>query len=463
MNRPLVVEPGATGPDDVLVALGDADPARRYAVLKRVGAELAAGHRARPSDIGWVNLHYHTCYSYNPNGWTPAQIAWLALQRGLHAAGIVDFDVLDGVDEILWGGTTLNLRTSAGLECRVYVPALATHEINSPGEPGIAYHMGIGFAASEVPPALRPFLRRLRETSEQRNRDLLRRVNAYLAPVELDYDRDVLPLTPAGNATERHICLAYARKARHLFGGEASLVAFWSEKLRCDAAELEPPEGVPLQNRIRAITMKSGGVGYVKPDSGSFPPLDDTNRFFLAAGAIPLVTWLDGTSAGERSPDDLLDLHRQRGAAGVNIIPDRNYRAGVPDEKLRNLQRIVEAALARDMFLVAGTEMNSPGNKFVDDFHTEELRPLLPHFVRGAHIVYGHTILLRHVGLGYSGEWSQRVFASPADRNHFYETVGRLVPSARAAELLQELPVDRGPEAILDAILAGSGSCEEAV
>ncbi|MCX7818735.1 MAG: hypothetical protein N2652_05940 [Kiritimatiellae bacterium] len=456
MNRPEGAAPGA---DDLTAALGDPDPGRRRAALERAGAELASGRRPRPPDTGWVNLHYHTCYSYNPNGWTPSQIAWLALQRGLHAAGIVDFDVLDGVDEMLAAGAILDLRTTAGLECRVYVPALAAHEINSPGEPGIAYHMGIGFAASEVPAALRPFLRRLREISERRNRELVRRVNAYLSPVELDYDRDVRPLTPAGNATERHICLAYARKARHLFGGEASLIAFWSEKLRCDASELEPPEGVPLQNRIRAVTMKAGGVGYVKPDSGSFPTIEQTNRFFLDAGAIPLATWLDGTSPGERSPDELLDLHLAGGAAGVNIIPDRNYRAGVLDEKLRNLRRIVEAALAREMFLVAGTEMNSPGNKFVDDFHTEELRPLLPHFVRGAHIVYGHTVLLRHAGLGYTGEWSARAFASRADRNNFYETVGRLVPPARAAELLRNLPAARGPGAVLDTILHALGCC----
>ncbi len=457
MNRTDDSTQGAVASDPGVAALGDPDPTRRRAALERLGAELAAGRRARPADTGWVNLHYHTCYSYNPNGWTPAQIAWLALQRGLHAAGIVDFDVLDGVDEILAAGAALNLRTTAGLECRVFVAELAEHEINSPGEPGIAYHMGIGFASAKVAPPLRPFLRRLREISERRNRELVRRVNAYLAPVELDYDRDVVPLTPAGNATERHICLAYARKARHLFGGETSLIAFWSEKLRCDAAELDPPDGVALQNRIRAITMKAGGVGYVKPDSGSFPPIAETNRFFLDAGAIPLVTWLDGTSSGERPAENLLQLHLAGGAEGVNIIPDRNYRAGVKDEKLRNLQRIVEAAVACEMFLVCGTEMNSPGNKFVDDFQTEELRPLLPHFVRGAHIVYGHTALLQHAGLGYVGEWSRRGFATRADRNNFYETVGRLVPPARAAELLRDLPADRGPGAVLDTILSKLG------
>ena len=42
----------------------------------------------------------------------------------------------------------------------------------------------------------------LRERARQRNLDIIQRVNAYLDPVCIDYERDVLPLTPAGTATE---------------------------------------------------------------------------------------------------------------------------------------------------------------------------------------------------------------------------------------------------------------------
>ena len=42
-------------------------------------------------------------------------------------------------------------------------------------------------------------------------------------PRILDYEQDVLPLTPAGNATERHICLAYACKARGCFCNDDEL------------------------------------------------------------------------------------------------------------------------------------------------------------------------------------------------------------------------------------------------
>ena len=39
--------------------------------------------------------------------------------------------------------------------------------------------------------------------------------------------------------------------------------------------------------------------------------------------------------------------------------------------------------------------------KFVDDFGSEEFSPLVPVFLKGAHIVYAHSVLQRAGGLGY--------------------------------------------------------------
>ena len=137
---------------------------------------------------------------------------------------------------------------------------------------------------------------------------MTKRVNKYLSPVELDYAKDVLPLTPSGNATERHICLAYARKANAIFTDTAKLAKFWSEKLGTDATALGLPEGRNLLNTIRNKTMKQGGVGYVVPDKGAFPTMTDMDKFSLAAGAMPTMTWLDGTSEGEQALEELIDV-----------------------------------------------------------------------------------------------------------------------------------------------------------
>ena len=137
----------------------------------------------------------------------------------------MDFDVLDGLDEF-WNATRkLDLKACIGLESRVFVPEFADRVINSPGEPGISYHMGTGFTSTEIPQDAQVFLDGMRNTSEQRNRSLLDRVNQFLNPLTLDYEQDVLPLTPKRNATER-ISVWPMPEAASQFSEESALRAF---------------------------------------------------------------------------------------------------------------------------------------------------------------------------------------------------------------------------------------------
>jgi hypothetical protein len=266
--------------------------------------------------------------------------------------------------------------------------------------------------------------------------------------VVLDYERDVLKLTPAGNPTERHICLAFAKKARQAFAADAELAQFWTEKLGIDAEPLGLPEGRDLLNAVRARTMKRGGAGYVAPDTGAFPKMKETNEFVFAAGGIPTLTWLDGTSDGERELERLLEIAMQTGVAAINTIPDRNYKPGVKDEKLANLYQMVELAEKLHLPVVVGTEMNSPGQKFVDSFETAELSPLVPIFLKGAHIVYAHSVLQQQCGLGYVSDWARDSFAAAARKNEFFEKVGGLL-EPRREHLLAELDENTNPEQIL--------------
>ena len=56
-------------------------------------------------------------------------------------------------------------------------------------------------------------LERLRQNAGDRNIGLVRRINSALPPIAIDYAADVVPLTPGGAATERHIVRAYTEKA----------------------------------------------------------------------------------------------------------------------------------------------------------------------------------------------------------------------------------------------------------
>jgi len=220
---------------------------------------------------------------------------------------------------------------------------------------------------------------------------MVTRVNTHMQPVQLDFEKDVVPLTPKGNATERHLCEAYEREAALVFPDAAQRAAYWKEKLGDS-----PPAGAKLQNLIRAMTMKKGGVGYVHPGKGSFPLMADMNRFVLESGAIPTLAWLDGTTDGEKCIEDFFQIGMASGAA--------------------------------------------------------ELQPLVPVFLRGAHIVYAHSVLQRQAGLGYLSAWAKKTFPTVAAKSGFFEKLGRELQPA-TEDRLHGLTAETTPAQILTMIL----------
>jgi hypothetical protein len=399
-----------------------------------------------------VNLHCHTFFSFNAYGHSPTSLAWLAKRRGFKMIGVVDFDVLDAVDEFLNACEAAGMRGSAGVETRVYIPEFATREINSPGEPGVLYHMGIGFTSSRVPGTATAILADMRQRAVQRNRDMAARLNAYLAPVTVDYDQDVLSLTPGGNATERHMLVAYARAAERTM---PNLVEFWADKLGVKADEVAKIIGdAPrFQNLVRSKLMKRGGVGYVQPGPDTFPTVEEFHQLIVQCGALPCAAWLDGTSAGERAIEELLNLLIGKGAVALNIIPDRNWNVADPETrriKVQSLYDVVRLAGELALPLNVGTEMNSYGQKLVDDFDAPELAPVRQAFIDGATFVYGHTTLQRARGLGYQSEWARSYLPSRRERNEFYTQVGyRTPPGKIGLARLKQLDAAMSPADVL--------------
>ena len=429
--------------------LNDLSPTRRTQALE---ALIASGSTAGASQEA-VNLHCHTFFSYNAYGYSPSGLAWLARQRGFKALGIVDFDVLSGVDEFLEACELLNVRGSAGMETRTFIPEFESRETNSPGEPGVYYYMGIGFPSSRPPATAVPILTDMRRRSEDRNRTMLARINEFLSPVTVNYDHDVLPLTPVGNATERHMLLAYLRAAA---GCYPDPVPFWAEKLQLapEQVAVQIGDAVKFPNTLRAKLMKRGGVGYVQPGAETFPSLDKVNRLICACGALPCATWLDGTSAGEQAEEELLSLLISKGAVALNIIPDRNWNISDPEMRRLKVQKLYEVvALAGnlDLPLNVGTEMNAPGQKLINDFEAPELAPVRQAFLDGADFIYGHTVLQRAVCLGYQSKWARAHLPTRRQRNVFYTQVGRLIAPGQAGMVrLKSLNSDLSPVEILD-------------
>ncbi len=425
-------------PDPLLLRLDTFSAKDRDQALRALAAQTSF-----PPEGGNVNMHMHSFFSYNAAGASPSRLAFEARRAGLWAAGLCDFDVLDGLEEFLRAGLVLGLRATVNLETRVFFRDYADREINSSGEPGVAYIMGAGFARAPVSTA--PEGRTLaawRRQAASRNMALIARINPHVPEIGIALERDVMPLTPHDTPTERHIIRAYCRKAAAVFPADSG-AAFWARTLGLGSAAAAAllRDAPALEEKVRARFAKKGGFGYEQPTEKTFPPADAFIAWVLACGAIPMITWLDGTSAGEADPEALLENLCAKGCAAANIVPDRNWNVKEPAQAARkqaNLRAFVEACAARRLPINIGTELNKDGLPFADDLAGPALAPYADLFRQGAAILAGHTLLLRYGGFGYAGAAARARFGEDrATQNRFFEAVGRLPPltEPRAAEL----------------------------
>ncbi|OGF52484.1 MAG: hypothetical protein A2044_00280 [Candidatus Firestonebacteria bacterium GWA2_43_8] len=390
---------------------------------------------------GFVNQHAHSFYSFNAYGYSPSCVAFEGYNKGLFSIGLVDFDTLDGVSEIIEAGEILGIRATAGIESRVFVSEYSEKVINSPGEKGVAYFMGVGFTEKEKKgTAGEKVINRFREISRERNIARLTAVNLQVDKTigTVDYEADVLSLTPNGNATERHILEALDRKARAALKGK-DLIEFWAKRLGEPVGKIQSLIGKSpdLQGLIRSRLFKAAGA------AASYPVLDDVIKAIIDLGGIPVFAWLDGTSDGESDPAAILSLMQAKGVVAVNIVPDRNWNIKDKEERVKkvaNLNAFINTAKTLGMPLIAGTEMNKFGQSITDNFNAGEIKNFLPDFIAGACFFYGHTLLSRLANCGFNSEWAKKKYPLISKRIEFYTEAGKkFEPGTKKEKLLQEL------------------------
>lgn len=428
------------------------DDTARLNALRNLQTEADAG--VTQSDN--VNMHCHSFFSYNPDNWSPSQIVWKASRAGLYAAALNDFDVLDGLEEFLTAGEIVGLRTAVHLETRVYLNAFSDKEITSPGEPGVTYIMGSCFPTipEEGTGAFNGLLA-LREGSRDRNIALVERINPHINDVAVDYEKDVLPLTPRGNATERHIIKAYLNKSRAVFGSEDKVADYWAQVLgKSQEDVLTLLAGPAIEEALRSKLAKKGGFGYVQPSAETFPLMEDFINWVKSCKGIPMITWLDGTSDGESDPHALIECQMALGCAALNIIPDRNWNIkdeAVKAKKVANLAAMVKACDDLNLPINIGTEMNKEGLPFVDDLNGLVLSTHKASFMFGAQIMVGASILARYADKYYT--------ACPLplpERNALFASVGKLPPLTSTIVLkLREFGFENAFNYIIDSSKLG--------
>lgn len=394
-----------------------------------------------------INMHQHSFFSYNADGYSPSHIAWNSRQAGFYAAGLCDFDVLDGLEEFLAAGFLLGLRSTVNVETRAFLKEFSGVDINSPGEPGVTYIMGAGFTSVPDPDSPQhAMLALLRDKAGDRNLALTGRINAALPDIAVDYRREVEPLSPGGCPTERHIIKAYADKTRSVFNDPEKLNAFVANLFGVsaqEAARMVDNKG-GFEEKLRSKLAKNGGLGYEKPTEKTFPLVDDFVKWVLDCGAVPMIAWLDGTTAGESDAAAMVECMAAKGVCAINIIPDRNHNISDAKQrkiKLEKLDEIMKIARGSSMPVNIGTEMNKAGQPFADDLDCEALAPYKDDFISGARVLVGHTLLNRFAGYSYTGPGAAAEFGRDVQsKNRFFESVGALPPlvSEKAAALVKK-------------------------
>lgn len=432
---------------------------RKNALAEAVNS-FDQGIIVRPQETGWVNVLARTFFSHSVDGSSPARLAWEAVIRGLSVIGCADRDNLGALGEMLAAGDALGVRATVSLETKTHVLSYADRELNCPGQPGFLRALGVGFTS--VPPLDSEhgrLIASLPNRARDRNTAMIDKLNSLLAPVSVDYETDVLPLTPAGNATEVHISAAYAAKAKTIFPGFHDQAVFWADVLgrSPNDAECLLGDDRAFMEALSDKLMRIGDSESHQPKIDAYPKITEFFQAVKASGAVPCLLWRDGESEGESNPAKLLDDAMNWGARAVALTPDRNWNIADREEKERKLAalaRMAEEARKRHLPMLVGSPMSGLGQKFVDSFDAPEIAAYFRDFTDSAFWLYGHATLERAAGLGLASAWSKTAFGrDPAKANAFYIEVGKKAAPGKATRVrIAALGSEPDPQDVLDAL-----------
>ena len=385
--------------EKIIEHLSDFDYEKRMGALDTVSKLIKNGTITKYNQqFPYDNMHIHSFHSFNYKNWSPSRIILEAYRYGLKHTGIVDFDTLAALEETLTASKLIGVPSLGGLETRVYISQFADRVINSPGEPGIYYINGMGFRKVPQPGSeAEKIYKNLHKISERRNKKVVEKLNEFLSPVKIDYEKDVLPLTPSGNPTERHIIKAYIEKSESMSGNRFNV--FWSEILKIPGEKIEQLKNEKIgdfMEKIRSVLVKNGGPGYVKPEPETFPQMADFVRMVKESGGIVVGNWLDGTNSGEENPEEFLEFMLSQGVKIMNIIPERNWNIENLEEKakkVKKLDQFMDACKKMNVPVICGTEMNKFGQPFVDNFNAPELKKHIEWFEKSVLTVFDTELI----------------------------------------------------------------------
>ena len=353
----------------ILEKLDACDKAQRLANLE----EILKTTQFPPMVPQYINNHIHTTYSFSP--YSPTAAVYAARMEGLCTAGIIDHDSISGAREFLEAAKLVDIPVTIGMECRATMAGtrLQGRRTNNPDQVGVSY-MTIQSVPHDQIDRLNAFFAPYRTARDVRNWQMIEKINALLGE-DLDYDRDVLPLSmhhEGGGVTERHLMYALAQKMVARAGKGQGMVDYLASI------------GLTLSEKQKAQMLDTAYPFYEYDLLGilksAFVPqiyVDATDECPTVAALVDLCREIDaylcyaylgdvgdsvtGDKKAQKFEDDYLEdvfeCLKETGVKAVTYMPTRNTPA-----QLKRLRGLCEQY---GMFQISGEDINSPRQSFV--------------------------------------------------------------------------------------------------
>ena len=321
----------------------------------------------------YINNHIHTTYSFSP--YSPTAAVYAARMEGLCTAGIIDPDSISGAEEFLEAAVIIGIPVTIGMECRVSMDGtrLEGRRTNNPDQVGCSY-MTIQSVPHDKIGRLTEFFAPYRAARDVRNRKMIAKINDLLG-MDLDYDRDVLPLSlgkEGGGVTERHLMYALAMEMVKKVGKGQAMVDYL-ESLGMNLNDKQKAQMLDLEYPFYEYDL----LGMLK---GAFVPkiyIDATDECPKVKEVVALCKEVDaylcyaylgdvtasvtGDKKAQKFEDDYLEdvfeCLKEEGIKAVTYMPTRNT--------MEQLERLRGLCDQYGMFQISGEDINTPRQSFI--------------------------------------------------------------------------------------------------
>ncbi|MBE6600668.1 MAG: PHP domain-containing protein [Ruminococcaceae bacterium] len=401
---------------ELIERLNAPEKEQRLAALREIVEKETEKPEKRHND---ANNHIHTIYSFSP--YSPTKAAYMAYLSGLTSAGIMDHDSLSGCDEFRKACRILGIGATCGVEVRVKFDK-GFGNMNHPDQANCFYMAAHGVPAQNVD-KFNAYLEPFRQKRYERDEKMCRLISEKFGKfgIELDFERDVLPISEAkdgGSVTERHLLFALAGKLAERFGRSEELIAFLTEDL-----------GLAVSGKVRAYLLDPENphflydlLGVLKADTGFFyidadeelPTAEDFVKKAHEFGAITAYAYLGdvgesvtGDKKAQKFEDaflpELIAELKKLGILAIAYMPTRN----TPEQ----LERLRALCRENELFEISGEDINSSRQIFACKALA---KPEFANLIDATWALIGHEAISTEKGEEY-GMFAPRTVAEEPD------------------------------------------------